>query len=93
MVKIIKKDLIEEVFARTNNVNKIVVKDIIDKLFNVIVEKLNNEDELNIEIRGFAIIKKRKVKSRKVYNFKEKKIIKSKRNYKISIKPAKEIKL
>lgn len=93
MKKYSKKDLVDAIYNRIDFINKISIKNTLDTLISVLKEKLNEDDEVIIEIRGFGIIKKKKVKNRKVFDFKEKKVKQSNKNYKLTIKPSKEIKL
>jgi len=75
-MKITRKDLIDLTYQKTKEVNKDLVASIINQFLTELSNILSKEEEINIELRGFGVFKKRKRKDLLILNpkTKEKKI-------------------
>lgn len=75
-MKIKKKDLVDLVYQDLKGVNKVIVSKVIDLFLKELNNILNENEEVDVELRGFGVFKKRKRKSAVIQNpkTKEKKI-------------------
>lgn len=77
-MKITKKDLIDLTYQKTEGINKNIVSLIIGQFLNELFDILSKNEEIDVEIRGFGVFKKRKreevviqnpkTKEKKIYN-------------------------
>ncbi|HPC37864.1 MAG TPA: HU family DNA-binding protein [Exilispira sp.] len=77
-MKITKKDLIDITYQKTEGINKNIISFIIGQFLNELSAILSKNEEIDVEIRGFGVFKKRKrekvviqnpkTKEKKIYN-------------------------
>lgn len=77
-MKITKKDLIDLTYQKTGGINKNIVSFVVGEFLNELFDILSKNEEIDIEIRGFGVFKKRKreevviqnpkTKEKKIYN-------------------------
>ncbi len=93
MAKYTKSELIDSTYQKLSNINKNIVNAVINKFLDQINIILTEEEEVDIEIRGFGVFKKRKRKDVNIINPKTKEKRLFKNLYNIRFKKSKELKL
>ena len=68
MKKIIKKDIVDFIHNKYQELNRNQIKGIVDSFIEYLVLNIENEDEFRIELRGFGVLEKIRRKNKKVRN-------------------------
>lgn len=92
-MKIKKKDLIDLTYQKANGINKNVVSSIINSFLEELYLILSKNEEVNIELRGFGVFKKKKRKEVIIQNPKTKQKSKYSDLYSIKFRISKESKI
>jgi len=66
--KIIKKDIVDFIHNKYQELNRNQIKGIVDSFIEYLVLNIENEDEFRIELRGFGVLEKIRRKNKKVRN-------------------------
>lgn len=92
MKKITKQKIVDDIYSKLDNINRIVVKNVVDSFVELFKEYLVSEDEIVIELRKLGVFEKKESKRKFVFNPKTGEKILLKKFYKIKFKPSKIIK-
>ncbi len=92
-MKLTKKELIDLTYQNVAGINKNIVSSIINQFLVELNKILSTDQEVDIELRGFGVFKKRKRKDVQIFNpiIKEKKLFSG--LYTIRFKKSKESKV
>jgi len=92
-MKVTKKELIDLTYQSIKNVNKSLVSSIINQFFVEINNIFSKNEEVDIEIRGFGVFRKRKRKDIEIFNPKTNKMKLFHGLYSVRFKKSKESKI